>query len=148
MIKVFRDPLLGAAFIAAPVFWIAWFLYLDAEPNWEWPLASPRQFLLLAIIYPILEEFVFRGALQGWLRKRDSMLHDWRGLTLANVITSAAFSVFHLFRNSVGISIAVFAPSMIFGFFRDRYDHLHTPIALHIFYNAGFVWLFLKSGLP
>jgi len=146
LIKVFRDPLLGAAFIAAPGFWVAWSFYVAAEPDWGWPLNAPFRFLLLAVIYPILEEIVFRGALQGWLRKRDRTLHDWRGLTLANVITSGAFSVFHLFRNSVGMSIAVFAPSVIFGFFRDRYDHLHTPIALHIFYNTGFVWLFLKSG--
>ena len=146
MFKVSRDPLLGAALIAAPVFWIAWYFYLDAEPDWGWPLASPRQFLLLTVIYPVLEEIGFRGALQGWLRKRDWTLYDWRGVTLANLITSVAFSIFHLFRNSVGISIAVFAPSVIFGFFRDRYDHLHTPIALHIFYNAGFVWLFLKNG--
>jgi len=148
LIKVSRDPLLGAALASAPIFWAAWSFYLDAEPDWGWPLNAPRQFLLLAVIYPILEEIVFRGALQGWLRKGDRTLHDWRGLTLANVITSVAFSVFHLFQNSVGMSIAVFAPSVIFGFFRDRYDHLHTPIALHIFYNAGFVWLFLKSGLP
>jgi len=146
--KVSRDPLLGAALIAAPGFWVAWSLYLDAESDWGWPLNAPLRFLLLAAIYPILEEVVFRGALQGWLRKRDRMLHNWRGLTLANVITSIAFSASHLFWNSMGLSIAVFAPSVIFGFFRDRYDHLHTPIALHIFYNAGFVWLFLKSGLP
>ncbi len=138
----------GAAFIAAPIFWAAWYLYLDANPNWGWPLHAPLNYLSLAVIYPVLEEIVFRGALQGWLRKQEWTLHDWRGFTLANVITSTAFAISHLFRNTVGMSIAVFAPGMVFGFFRDRYNHLHTPIALHIFYNAGFVWLFLKSAPP
>ena len=107
-----------------------------------WSLNALLNFLLLAVIYPVLEEIVFRGALQGWLRKSHLMLHNWRGLTLANAITSVAFSIFHLFQNSMIVSIAVFFPSLVFGFFHDRYNHLFASIVLHIFYNFGFVWLF------
>jgi membrane protease YdiL (CAAX protease family) len=42
----------------------------------------------------------------------------------------------------VYLSVAVFLPSLIFGYFRDRYDQLHASIVLHVFYNAGYIWIF------
>jgi len=36
----------------------------------------------------------------------------------------------------------VFFPSLVFGYFKDRTGRLTAPILLHIFYNAGFLWLF------
>ena len=39
-------------------------------------------------------------------------------------------------------SVGVVLPGLVFGFFRDRYGNLYAPIALHIFYNSGLIWLF------
>jgi len=36
-----------------------------------------------------------------------------------------------------------FFPSLVFGYFRDRYDSIWPGAALHIFYNAG--WLLLAG---
>ena len=55
------DWLLGAAFLAAPFYW--WVLTLFVNSTSE-PSADTKRLLLLVIVYPILEEIVFRGALQ------------------------------------------------------------------------------------
>lgn len=60
----------------------------------------------------------------------------------ANVAVSVVFTALHVVRRVNPASVAVFVPSLIFGFFRERYNGLTVPIALHIFYNAGFVLLF------
>jgi membrane protease YdiL (CAAX protease family) len=36
----------------------------------------------------------------------------------------------------------VFFPSLVFGLFKDRTQRLLAPILLHVFYNAGYFWLF------
>jgi len=61
---------------------------------------------------------------------------------VANAITSVLFTLAHLSVNPVYLSVAVFVPSLIFGYFRDRYDQLHASIMLHVFYNAGYIWIF------
>ncbi|MBS0152548.1 MAG: CPBP family intramembrane metalloprotease [Nitrospira sp.] len=38
-------------------------------------------------------------------------------------------------------SLLVFAPSFCFGFVRDRFGSVYPAIALHVFYNAGYVLL-------
>ena len=143
--RLFKDRQFGAAFIAAPVFWAALWFYQSPQPEWSLPLIAPAQFLLLVIVYPVLEELVFRGALQGWLRSRSWGLIAWRQVTVANGLASAVFALLHLIINPVYLSVAVIIPSLIFGYFRDRYDRLAGSIVLHIFYNAGYIWLFVST---
>ena len=38
--------------------------------------------------------------------------------------------------------MSVFVPSLIFGYFRDRYRNIVPAVLLHVFYNTGFVLLF------
>lgn len=91
--------------------------------------------LQLVLVYPVLEELVFRGALQGWLRSHDWALRSWHSVTVANLLTSAVFMLAHLLVNPGPIALLVFVPSLVFGYFRDRYDRLHACILLHMFYN-------------
>ena len=144
--RLIKDRQFEAALIAAPIVWAALWFYQSPKPEWGWPLTAPTQFLLLVAVYPVLEEVVFRGALQGWLRSRDWGKAVWGPVTAANGITSVAFTLAHLIINPVFLSVSVFIPSLIFGYFRDRYDRLHASIVLHIFYNAGYVWIF--TGVP
>jgi membrane protease YdiL (CAAX protease family) len=102
---------------------------------------------------------VFRSALQPWLRDRltawtdspprpaaGSDVRAKAGLAarfaapgvLANLITSAVFAIAHLYGHSPPWALATFFPSLVFGLFRDRYNSLSAPIALHVFYNAGY----------
>jgi len=98
--------------------------------------------LLLVVIYPILEEFVFRGGVQRYLYEKPSLRQSLLGLSLANVITSMLFAAIHLINQPPLWAALVFFPSLVFGWARDRYDHIVASIVLHGFYNAGFIYLF------
>jgi len=105
-------------------------------------LSKSGPLLMLAIIYPVLEEMVFRGALQGWMRKRSWGLRQFGPLTTANMLTSFVFTSFHFLAHPPIAAAMVFAPSLIFGYFRDRTHGLGTPIALHCWYNTGYFLIF------
>ena len=139
-----KDEHFLAVLAAALFFWV--FLYTWQLPDTDWllPFNEPKAFFLLVLIYPVLEEIVFRGAIQGFLLKKMGGKH-WHGISLANVITSLLFSLAHvLFRNPLN-ALLVFVPSLTFGYFRDRHHKLISPIFLHVFFNTGYFWLF---GLP
>ena len=96
----------------------------------------------VGFIYPVLEEFIFRGTLQPKLKQYAAMQHALIGITAANMITSVLFAALHLLSQPLIWAVLVFFPSLVFGWMRDYYGKLHASIALHIFYNVGFVWLF------
>lgn len=131
-----RDYQFWAALAAALPFW-AWLWWvrpplhpwLQLEANW-WPA------LLIILVYPLVEEILFRGALQGWLMKK---VHQRLGpVSAANGLTSIVFTLLHGLRWQSGFSLLVVFPSLVFGYFRERSDGLVAPILLHAFYNAGF----------
>ncbi len=99
-------------------------------------------FLLLAVVYPVLEEIVFRGGLQKQLHRWLNT--SWRigVVSLPNLLTSLVFSAMHLFYHPPLWAAAVVLPSLVFGYFKDKYSGLAAPIALHISYNTGYYWLF------
>ena len=125
---------LGIAMLAGP---LAWFVFHQlgllpaALAGWTlW------RFVLLQ---PVLEELVFRGAMQEWLLKR--MPQKLGFLSWANITTAVAFSMAHLVYHPPLWALAVFVPALVFGHFRDRYDHVWPAILLHTWYNAGFFLL-------
>lgn len=140
----YKDPLFILALIAGILFWVALSLFAGARPMPVHGLLS-RRYLFLVLFQPAVEELLFRGFLQGrWLQSRwgrSSLL----GFTAANLAASLLFAVSHLFSHRVEWAAAVFLPSLLFGYFRDRYDSLYPSILLHIFYNAGYFYL---TGLP
>lgn len=101
------------------------------------------QVLLMALINPILEEIVFRGGLQSWLRQRSLMQYRLLGtISLANLVTSVLFASLHLFRQPPLWAALIIIPSLVFGWAKERHQTLLSPILLHIAYNTGFIWLF------
>ncbi len=136
------DWLLGAAFLAAPFYWWVLALFVNSAPEPAGSSTDPKRLLLLVLVYPILEEIVFRGALQGWLRRKTWGLRHRFDVTVANIQTSIVFAAFHFIRRPNIWSAGVVLPGLVFGFFRDRYGNLYAPIALHIFYKSGLIWLF------
>jgi len=143
--QVLRDRHYGAALGVAPFFWLLVVLFWPAmpAPDWTWPAREPGRFLLVALVYPVLEELSFRGLLQpalqhwGWGRAQRA------GISGANVVTALLFSASHLVWHDAAQAAAVFLPGLVFGYFRDRYGRLTPSIALHIFYNTGFALLFV-----
>lgn len=138
-----RDPLFYLALAAAMIFWF--FLYLLTQPdvNLRWAFDQPSRFLFAVLLYPVAEEVVFRGFIQDFVQRR---LPAWRvgPITHANLLTSLLFSAMHFINHPPAWAAAVLVPSLVFGFFKDRTGTLGAPIALHVFYNAGYFWVFTQ----
>jgi membrane protease YdiL (CAAX protease family) len=127
--------------MAGPLCWLVLYLLLRPTPRWAWPLDAPAEYLLPVLVYPVLEEIVFRGLLQELAREFISG-RAFGSLSLANLFTSLVFTGFHFLNHAPLWAALVFFPSLVFGFFKDRYRTLTAPILLHVFYNAGFLLLF------
>ena len=140
-----KDPLFGIALAAGPISWLVLFFILHPSLQWGWPLVAPLAFLLPVLVYPVLEEIVFRGLLQELLHEyvSDRFLGP---LSIANLLTSLVFTGLHFVYHPPLWAALVFFPSLVFGFFKDRTQSLAAPIVLHVFYNAGFLWLFAAPG--
>lgn len=130
------------AILAALPVWLAGYLWFEPATDPAWPLNHPRDLLFLGLVYPIVEELLFRGLLQGWLREWSSLRRNWLGLSGANLLTSAVFTGLHFIAHPPLAAAAVIAPSLIFGHFRDRHGNLRAPIVLHMYYNIGYFWIF------
>ncbi len=133
--------------MAAFLFWIGWFAYTRPGLDWFWPIERPLGFLIPAVVYPILEELVFRGFVQELLMKFSKGKRIGL-LSLANVVTSILFAAMHLIYHAVLWAVAVFIPSLLFGYFKDKYQSVVPPIVLHVFYNCGYYWVFGANSVP
>lgn len=98
------------------------------------------------IVYPVLEEFAFRGLLQETFFAQTWGKKNWLNISLANLLTSVLFVLAHFFYHQPLWALSVFIPSLVFGFFRDKYQSVIPSILLHIFYNFGYIWLFGKPS--
>lgn len=89
--------------------------------------------LWVVTIVPVLEELLFRGLLQGWLKNRFSVYK-------AIAITSIVFSFFHFSPlqglSNIELLISLFTLSCFLGYLRERQDSLWASIALHSFFNG------------
>ncbi|MDH3326719.1 MAG: JDVT-CTERM system glutamic-type intramembrane protease [Gammaproteobacteria bacterium] len=140
--KYLKDPHWYLAFVVAIGFWVVMDIFI--QPATPRNLFSTPEIILVSIIlYPILEEIVFRGLVQGLLLMRVRYQKVFFGLSGANVVTSILFSVLHLVHQAPLMAFLIFFPSLIFGYFRDRHRSILPSIWLHSFYNAGFLMLFV-----
>jgi len=105
-----------------PVFW-----------PWAW----------LVVASPILEELCFRGLLQTELRRR--LGRSYGPVSQANLLTTAIFAALHLAQRPSAFVALVAIPSLIYGYFFDRFNSLRSPIGLHLLHNALYFSVF---GLP
>ncbi len=122
--------------------WLLLYLLFRPEPSWQQVVDSASLLLLLCLVYPLLEELVFRGALQGWLGGFAAGRRSIAGVSGANLLTSLLFAAAHLLYHPPFWAAAVLAPSLVFGWFRDRYQSVVPGILLHILYNSGYFLLF------
>ena len=138
---LWRDRLFLAALLVGIVTWLILYFLQQPIVQWNWPLVRPWPFLSLVLLYPIVEEIAFRGLVQELLRDYVSR-RSLGPLTIANLLTSVLFAGLHFIYHAPLWAALVFFPSLVFGFFKDRTNHLLAPIILHVFYNAGYFWLF------
>ena len=137
-----QDPLFLAALVAGLLFWLALYFIQHPTVQWGWPFVQPWPFLIPVLVYPLLEEIAFRGLIQELVRDFISR-RFWGPLSIANLLTSLLFTGMHFITHPPLWAALVLFPSLVFGFFKDRTNRLLAPIILHVFYNAGYFWLFL-----
>lgn len=148
--KLLRDRQFIVAVVAAPLVWAALYFSLSASAPSAWFAQSSKAwlfFLLPVLVYPVLEEIAFRGLIQETLFSQSWGKKNWLNFTLANFLTSGLFVAAHFFYHQPWWALSVFVPSLVFGFFRDKYHSVIPSILLHIFYNFGYIWLFGKPSV-
>lgn len=137
------DPAIGWALAAGPVFWLlASGLGEITPPGPDRPSAVSVAMALLW--YPVLEELLFRGLIQGRLLASPWGRARWLGVSVANVVTACLFTALHLAVQSGPWPAAVLVPALIFGALRERTGSVQPSILVHAGYNAsllGAAWL-------
>ena len=133
-----RSGYFHLAVAAGPIFWFSYaFLY---EPYGSTADLN-SQYLLLVLVYPIAEEIVFRGLLQDSLKSDKRFRTTYLGISVANLVASLTFVFVHVVLQPSILNVAVLLPSLLFGYYFDRYNTLLPGLVLHIVYNSGFFYL-------
>ena len=130
--------------VAAP---LAWGIMAPVVPIHSMSLVQIWSFGFASVViwYPLWEELLFRGLLQGELIERG-WIRPWVcGLSGANISVSLLFTVFHLWSHSPIWAVLVFFPSLVFGYLRDRFDSTVPSILMHMWYNSGY-FFFIGSS--
>ncbi len=136
--RLARDREFILALLAGPAFWV-W----QAGGIPELSAITYTRLLWLAVVVPVVEELAFRGWLQGILAERFPRRWWGQRLSLANLLTSLLFAAAHVSVAGDWNGLLVLAPSLVFGYFRDKYQRVAPSTILHSFYNAGF---FMTQG--
>ena len=135
------DPHFIAALAAGVIVWALLAAIDGIAGVGALPKRDLVRYLLVVLAYPFVEELCFRGWMQPVLAER--MQHRRAGVvSVANLLTSAAFALLHLINHPPLAAIATFVPSLVFGHFQERYRRILPCVVLHAFYNAGYFALF------
>jgi len=133
------------AIVAAVVFYFVFIFFSVANILPVRSIELSYFFVISLIAFPIMEEVVFRGLIQESLQQ---LLTNYQlrkivvyRLSSANLVCSVLFAASHLVSQPWTWALLMFFPSIIFGYFKDKYQSLKPAIILHIFYNMGFYFL-------
>jgi hypothetical protein len=102
---------------------------------------APAGWLAFVLLWPLIEELLFRGLLQGQLLRILAASNQPRRIgpvTWANTVTTLAFVALHLPAQPLAWALAVALPSLVFGHLRERFASVWPAVGLHMLYNAGF----------
>lgn len=123
--------------LAVPVWaalglWAGKFMYVPSG----WPA-----WMSFVLLYPVVEELVFRGVLQGELLRlttREGRTLRLGPVSVANALATLAFVAFHTVAQPLAWALAVAVPSLVFGHLRERFASVWPAVLVHVVYNAGF----------
>lgn len=134
-----------------PLFLLLWlaglpFAFALALTGWGYLPGDDRFFLYVSMIlwFPLTEELAFRGLVQGLVCRKAWGRVSWQGVSRANLVATTAFVLWHCVYHVSPFVLVLVIPSLIFGFFRDRYDSLIPALLLHVAYN-GFLVVAVES---
>ncbi|MGC4093367.1 MAG: MrtC family glutamic-type intramembrane protease [Polyangiaceae bacterium] len=139
------------AALVLPPFWIGYVLWY--RPSVGFVAAAPPSLQndvlgqLLGVAFP--EEAFFRGYLQSSLDGAWPPRHKFAGarLGLSVVVTSAIFALGHFLTEPHPARLAVFFPSLVFGFVRAREGGVGAAIVFHAACNLFASYLGQSYGL-
>lgn len=97
--------------------------------------------LTFVLLWPLIEELLFRGLLQGQVLRLSQHTGQPRRIgpiTWANSLTTLAFVALHLSAQPLAWALAVALPSLVLGHLRERFASVWPAVGLHMLYNAGF----------
>lgn len=89
----------------------------------------------------VVEEVIFRGGIQGWLLRKNIFKTGLLGLSRANWLTSLIFAAAHVWQHPFELVPGYLAVSLVLGYFRERYNGILVPVALHAYYNLALLFL-------
>jgi membrane protease YdiL (CAAX protease family) len=97
------------------------------------PVTLSLAVIQIVLIAPLVEEFLFRGILQRFLRRHLGKVWSW-------LVTAILFAFVHI-RTSQGISnieifVSLFTLSFFLSILFERTRSLLSPIGLHLTFNA------------
>ena len=138
-----RDVHWYFALLLAVVCWILYGIFISPL-KFNSLFDSINLLIFSVLLYPIVEEIVFRGLIQEYFSRRTIFNHMFIGLSLANISTSVLFALSHLWSQSPLWALLTFFPSLVYGYFKERHNHLLPGIALHSLYNLGFIMLIMQ----
>ncbi len=121
-----------------------WLLALVLGRSGEWLLlwGQWRQLIWLIVLYPVIEEWLFRGVIQPRLLTKRYGGIACCGISVANVVVTLLFAGLHLFSHAPAWAALVIMPSLVYGWFRDRYNSVLPGALLHSGYNLGYFAFF------
>lgn len=137
--RVLSDSHFWIAVLCGPLVWLVlWWITGQPVPNG----IALSVLLSSVLLYPVIEEYAFRGFLQSWLLEKSIFQQKpFLQVSYANIVTSFLFASFHLFNQPPLWAALVFFPSLVFGYLRERYDAVVPSIVMHAWYNLGFLVL-------
>lgn len=138
--KFLKDPHWYIALLLGGTFWLLYGFFI--QPLKINSVFEPLTVLIFSVLlYPIVEEIVFRGLLQDFIGQRMGVARNYWGLSLANILTSVVFALSHLINQVPIWALLTFFPSLVYGYFKDRHQSILPGMLLHSFYNLGFITL-------
>lgn len=137
--RLFLHLQYGAALLAAPVFCLLYIeIFQRQTENIFWLFSDTRSLFFLILLYPVIEEMLFRGMIQEFIGQKTEQYGHFFCITIANLLTSILFVLMHFIHHSPVWAILTLFPSLIFGYFKERYNNIIPSIILHIFYNLNY----------
>lgn len=125
----------AAALLALPAFAVGYAWWWEPKREFQFTLGnSPLSDLVTQIVAVALpEEMFYRGYLQSELEKTwPPVTTGWlRGVGAAVLVTSAVFAVGHLVTIPHVARLAVFFPSLAFGWLRSRTGGIGASVLFH-----------------
>ena len=140
-----------------PLFWLGFMEFYQPRLTWslerslegEGALALFDLAIAHLLIVALPEEFFFRGYLQTALDDRWKARFNFLGVKIGAslIVVSILFALGHLATTGHVSRLAVFFPSLLFGYLRIRTGGVGAPIILHTQFNLAAALLGAGYGL-